>query len=273
MAQPVQAQQVMQAMPTPAAQALQVKQAPERRGLSLEMILLLVIIALVITGSSGLIYYAAVARPANLHAQATSVTQDFLTAQAQAMTPEGIYTQATRGRPVINDPLSSPNSSSWQTGFDCAFSGGTYHVTVHQVARSGICLARGSFSDFAFQVRLSIIDGPTGGLVFRADGSLSRYYYFVIVASGAYTLGLAVGNFLGKTLSYSSSPTVKTGLNQPNLLTLVARGSNIYLYINKQFVALVHDSASSSGQVGLTATSSANPSADVAFSTAQVWKL
>ena len=146
-------------------------------------------------------------------------------------------------------------------------------MIVHQVARSGICLARGSFSDFAFQVQLMIIDGPSGGLVFRADGSLSRYYVFGIAASGVYSLTLVEGNFLGKTLNYSNSSAIKTGLNQPNILTLVARGSNIYLYINKQFIASVHNSAYSSGQVGLTATSFANPSADVAFSNAKVWQL
>lgn len=146
-------------------------------------------------------------------------------------------------------------------------------MTVHQVARSGICLARGSFSNFAFQVQMTIINGPSGGLVFRADGSLSQYYIFGITTSGVCSLTLVEENLKGRTLNFNSSSAIKIGPNQSNLLTVVARGSNIYLYVNKLFMASVHDSAYSSGQVGLTATSFANPSADVAFSNAQVWKL
>jgi len=269
MVQLAPAQQAFQAAPVPATPTL----SAQRRGLSVERILLLIIIALAISGVSGVIYYATAVRPANLHVQATSVAQNFLTAQAQSMTPEGIYTQATRGKPVINDPLSNPNNNSWQNTFECTFTGGAYHVTVNQVARSHACFARGNFSDFAFQVQMTIINGPSGGLVFRSDGLLSRYYIFGITAGGVYALVLGKENFQGGTLNSSSSPAIKAGPNQSNLLTVVARGSNIYLYINKQFVASVHDSTYSSGQIGLLATSFTNPSANVAFSNAQVWQL
>jgi len=258
------------------AQPLPGQQAQQRRGLSLAMILLLIITILVIISTSGLIYYTAAVLPANLHAQATSVARDFLTVQARSMSPEGIYTQATSGRPLINDPLSSSNNSSWQNGFGCTFTAGAYHVTVQQVAGINTCLARGTFNNFAFQVQMTIINGPSGGLIFRSSRALEHYYFFWLTTSGVYDLALIEeGATQERDLTRNSSPAIKTGPNQPNLLTVIARSSNIYLYINKQFVASVNDGTYSSGAIALeaTPTSLANSSADVAFSNAQVWAL
>ncbi len=238
------------------------------------MTLLLIIITLVIIGSGGLVYYTTTIHPAALNAQATAVAQNFLT--AQAMTPAGIYAQATSSRPVINDPLSSPNNSAWQSGVGCTFTGGAYHVAVNG-ASNGTCSARGTFSNFAFQVQVTVIKGIGGGLGFRLDGVRQRGYVFAISISGFYALALLESNSAaysqGRTLSSSPDPAIKIGLNQSNLLTVIARGSDIYLYINKQFVTSVYDNASSSGQIGLFTGIITASSAEVAFSNAQVWQL
>ena len=71
--------------------------------------------------------------------------------------------------------------------------------------------------------------------------------------------------------SGSSNPN-NTNLNQTNLLIVIARGSYIYLYVNKQYAGSVTDNTYTSGQIGVFGADNANPT-DVAFSHTQLWKL
>ncbi len=68
--------------------------------------------------------------------------------------------------------------------------------------------------------------------------------------------------------SGSSNPN-NTNLNQTNLLIVIARGSYICLYVNKQYAASVTDNTSTSGQIGVFGADNANPT-DVAFSHRQI---
>lgn len=236
------------------------------------MILSLLIVALLIIGGSGLIYYALVGHPAALHAQATAVAQDFLTAQ----TPQHIYAQTTSSRPAINDPLSKPSSiwnESGSIGNGCTFTNGAYHLTVSGSTFVTACFARtNDLSDFAFQVQMTITQGLGGGLLLRADSTQSSSYIFFISPNGFYRFSLLGGTNRGKILNFSASSAIKTALNQQNLLTAIAHGSTIYLYINKQYVTSVRDSTLKSGGIGLIAEGGPNLSGDVGFSNAQVWK-
>ena len=242
------------------------------------MILSLIIIALVIIGGSSWIYYRAAAYPANLHAQATSVAQDFLTAQARSMSPQDIFNQATSGKPAINDPLSSASGSIWsdssQGNNRCLFTSGAFHAQLPATATAVVCLANSdSLSNFAFQVQMTIANGLEGGILFRVSNSQVNYYAFVVSSDGFYQFTTVNGTNLPRALNYAPSPAIKAGLNQSNLLTVIARGNAMYLYINKQYVTTVNDNTYTSGGLGLLAVSGASPSADIAFSNAQVWKL
>jgi len=62
-------------------------------------------------------------------------------------------------------------------------------------------------------------------------------------------------------------------LNQSNLITVVAHGSNFYLYVNKQYVTQFRDSIYSAGTVGMVAENDTSPSTEVVFRNAEVWKL
>jgi len=62
-------------------------------------------------------------------------------------------------------------------------------------------------------------------------------------------------------------------LNQSNLITVVAHGSNFYLYVNKQYVTQFRDSIYSAGIVGMVAENDTRPSTEVVFRNAEVWKL
>ena len=97
---------------------------------------------------------------------------------------------------------------------------------------------------------------------------------FYIGKDGIYNLFLYknIKGQQGELLKNGSSSAIKIGFNQPNLLAVLANGSNLYLYINKQFVTSVSDSTSTSGQLGIIALPNTNPT-EVVGSNIQVWQI
>ena len=268
--------------------AQQVPQGQHHRVSTARLTLLVILLALLIIGASGIGYFAAAVRPAAFHAQATAVTQNLLTTQAQttaqayaqatattaALTPQDIYTRATSGTPVINDPLDVQQGSSWlqivTSHFSCAFSGGAYHIRFQEQMGNADCVAFNSlFNNLAFQVQVKIIAGAAGGLLFRFSNTDA--YLFYIDSHATFYL-LVIKNKVPSFLTDGSNAAINSGLNQPNLLTVVAQGNHIYLYVNKQPVAHVTNGVIGSGQVALFAGNTSGPT-DVAFNNAQVWAL
>jgi serine/threonine protein kinase len=237
----------------------------QRSRSSVAMNTLFILLALLIIGGSGLTYYARVLIPTQLHGQATATAQ---IAQADAtftsMTPQQIYMYATHGSPVMNDPLNTQNNNTWDKNDSCFFTGGVYHV---RSTNSIDCLSqRSSFSNFAFQVQMTILKGDAGGIVFRT------YYFVYFTSVGKYTISFDLSSGSQYTAG-GSALSFKTGLDQSNLITLVAHSSTFYLYVNKQFVTKFRDSTYSAGFVGVDAQNDTSPSTEVAFSNAQVWKM
>src|SRR5579859_4857506 len=271
----------------------------QRRGLSRRMLMLLSILVLLIIVGSGIIYYFSVPYPAQLHAQATATAQAHanvvatataqainnanatVTAQAQATltAQQNIYVQATNGNPATTDSLAKNSSLNWNeydtaSNGGCVFNGGTYHVKESETGFFQTCFAQASnFSNFTLQVQMTILSGEYGGLVFRADGQNSKFYFLQLGASSSYELFTYFNNSgnNAKTLLTSYSTAIK-GQNQPNLITLIARGKQLTIFVNKQYVDTVSDKTYASGQIGLVAYDK-TITANVAFSNLQVWKL
>ena len=180
---------------------------------------------------------------------------------------EAVYTQATSGTPDLNDPLSDNSKGYiWDENSYCKFTKGAYHVSQTQKGYIGLCFARNTnFSNFAFQVRMRILKGDCGGLLFRSH-PITDFYFFEICYNGSSHL------FLNGTQLVGIPPTsvAHTGLNQTNLISVFAHENNLDLYINRQPVASITDSTYSSGAIGVTASAYANPT-EVVFSNAQVW--
>lgn len=285
-----------------------------RRGPSTGMILLLIVVVLVIIGASGLILYTAVLQPNQLHAQATATAQANVTgtaqsnatgtaqavatatvvanatatAQAQATAQvqatasalQAILTQATSGTPILNDPLSQQDANGWEVdnktgGGGCAFTGGSYHASMPQVGFFASCYAQNpNFSNFAFQVQMTILKGDRGGIIFRSDSAATKFYLLRFDQNGTYNLFVYSGSSgsNAKNLLEGTAPSFHTGANQANKIAVVARGGSIYVYVNQQYLDSVNDSSYSSGLIALFAEDHTN-STEVAFSNAQVWKL
>jgi len=186
------------------------------------------------------------------------------------------------GTLALNDPLSdNSHGYKWLEGGDnlgtCAFTGGAYHVNAILLDSTNDCLAGPNFSDFAYQVQMTIVKGDGGGIIFREDNARGNAYYFAIgQQSGVW--GYKLWKFSNcnnnncnvSELRSGSSAAIKTALNQSNLVTVVASGSTIDLYVNNQKIDSYSDRSYSQGQIGLAATDLKSPT-EVVFSDAKVW--
>ncbi|GAC1379985.1 MAG: hypothetical protein NVSMB33_05580 [Ktedonobacteraceae bacterium] len=276
------------------------------------MLLFLVLALLIMGSGIGLIYYSTVYRPNELRVQATGTAQTLqtqaahstATANAQATGTavayanatstadaqvtaaaaatstalQNIYTSATQGSPALSDTLTGNSASNWDEdaavgGGGCAFTGNAYHASLYKTGYYFPCIARNtSFSDFAFQAQMTITRGDEGGLIFRGDAATTKFYAFRVSVNGVYDLFSSQDNSHSSELAYGTNSIFKKNVGQTNLLTIIARSSTIYFYINQQYAGSVNDNTYKSGQIGFFAEDHTNAT-DVAFSNAQVWKL
>ncbi|MBV9230414.1 MAG: hypothetical protein JOZ18_13980 [Chloroflexi bacterium] len=266
------------------------------------VVLLLAFALLVATGCGSFLYTMIPAWLAANHTQDIARAQNSATrpvstapAQASATVPAQLSPTATAqpdptaavvavanpypphmATTALNDPLSdNSQGNQWDSGTftrggQCTFTAGAYHVTAPAHAGLFDCNAEAhSFSDFTYQVQMTILQGNQGGIFFRQRNALGPYYSFSIGTDGSYTLRKSDGLRLS-LLRSGISLAIKTGLNQPNVLAVVAQGSTITLYINGQLIDQLSDTASLSGLIGV-ATDAQTQQAEVTYSNAQVW--
>lgn len=279
--------------------------ALQHKGFSKSVTALLVMLALVLIVGGIFIAFVGVVQPHQEHVQATVTAQALAsqateTAQTQVKATAAVlatasayalatasalqdsYLQASSGKPALNDTLSRQNGNNWDVVSNsgegsCSFKNNAYRAAVQRADYLYTCFATApSFTNFAYQVQMTIVQGDYGGILFRANGANSRYYYFRVSKDGAYDLSVSHDtNFTHDQLLKSgiASSIITTGLNQPNLVAVLAHGSNLYLYVNQKFLAQVHDNTYQSGQIGVFGGDFASPSADVAFTNMKVWKI
>lgn len=241
---------------------------------------------ILITGvGGGLLLFTNHLRTPALQTTGTQISQNKLTSTGvqTPTTPLAIYLQATSSTPIIDDPLNDASTSTWRNSAHptadghCAFSTDGYHIVDAKSQTFHFCSSVGSYLvNFAFQVQMTILRGDAGGVIFRRtdQANLSSLYQFRIDQYGRYGLYLHTGSTSSdiKILIEGSSNAINAGLDQVNVITVIASGSTIYMYVNGLFVANVKDSALSGGQIGLTASDYSN-STEVVFQDAKVWTI
>jgi 3-keto-disaccharide hydrolase len=205
-------------------------------------------------------------------------TQANATATTTANSPQNIYNLTTGKNPSFTDPLDGQHSGLWgkysNGSSSCAFANGAYHIQISAQETYYTCLSTGGdFTNYVFQVQFKIIKGSEAGIIFRSTNSIFASYTYTINYTGLYTLGIVFNSQQGTVLAFGRSPAIKTGLNQLNLISVLLRGDEIDLFINKQFVTSVHDQTHPSGAIGLIADNTTHISTDSAFSNAQFWNL
>jgi hypothetical protein len=108
-------------------------------------------------------------------------------------------------------------------------------------------------SDFELQAELRLVSGPEDaayGLIFRSNQK--GLYGWYIINTGLFMLGFW-DRETGKwdyPVQWTDSSAIRG--NSSNILTVVAKGTNIQLFINEKPVASISDTHASSGETGLT---------------------
>jgi hypothetical protein len=217
------------------------------------------------------------ATASTLEATVTAQAKITATAQAVAATATVYATTITAGTPMLNDPLQDNSQGhNWDVtsipgGGGCAFADGAYHSSMPQQGYFSPCFAEATnFTNFSYQIQMTFVKGDQGGIAFRGNAQKGAFYYFHINRNGTYALEIYDNDISTGVVKQGSSPAIKTGLNQTNLMAVVANGNQIDLYVNMQHIDSITDSTYSSGQIGVVAEDITNPT-DVAFSNAQVW--
>jgi serine/threonine protein kinase len=162
-------------------------------------------------------------------------------------------------------------------GGACLFTGGAYHISKQNSNSLFMhCYnSEATFSNFTFEVQLTITQGDCGGMTFREASNNRKFYYFIICQNGGYVVRSYIDSSIPEfdVLQSSNSSAIKSGLGQQNKIAVVANGNTMILYVNEQQIAQIQDSNSTSGYVGLVADPRFGNTTDVGFSNAKVWTL
>lgn len=246
-------------------------------------LLLIALLALLILGSgSGILVYANVVHPNELQANATAVAQSVVTGQAQAtatanaQSPQSVYNRTTQTNPSFSNALDGQSSSPWSArsigNSGCVFNKGAYHLHVAPTDNYVYCSATGTnYKNFIYQVQITMINGLGAGITFRSSNENLPSFVFSITTTGLYSLDALQSS--QQVLAFGRSSAIHLGQNQTNVIAVMARGSTISLFINKQFIKSVSDENYSPGEIGMFTGNAPRSNIDVAFSNAQVWDL
>lgn len=220
----------------------------------------------------------ATANTTHNNATATAQVQAQATAQAAATATAVVTSHYPPFTSLaFNDPLTSSSDSQWSSGSACKASTTGYQVSIAQVGHFEFCTQLNSnYSDFALQVNMTIQSGDCGGLIFR-EQDINNYYIMAVCADGSYDAGLFQNGkaFWADDLTQRpTSPAIKKGPGQQNVVAIVVQGNAFNLYVNgsSKTVDTFTDNGStfSSGSIALVALDMQNPTS-VVYTNAVVW--
>jgi len=207
---------------------------------------------------------------ANTTATATDMSKVHATATAQAVAnsttssqvpqtpsyqnPDPLY----RGTLSLNDPLiNNSQGHNWEEYIlpnmdKCQFVSGTLESIVGSGARnSNVCMGKNTdFTNFAFQVQMTLLKGNCGGISFRGNSSIGFHYEFIVCSDGTYEMYNTYLDIIGSPFSYGPTPILHKGIGQTYVLAVVAIGSTISVYANYQKIATVIQTYGPHGQIG-----------------------
>jgi hypothetical protein len=199
------------------------------------------------------------------NATATAIANANATATAQATSHFPPFTTV-----ALDDSLTSNSGSGWNEGSACQFTTAGYQISIAQAGFFEKCFASSTdFTDFAFQVTMTITKGDCGGLMFRAVDN-QNFYAFNVCANAAFNAALFVKGANAGSTKLATSSAIHSGLNQPNILAVVVQGNTYNLYANGQRIDTFTDSTFTHGSVGVMAIDVTSPTV-VDYTNALVW--
>jgi hypothetical protein len=235
------------------------------------------ILTLVLILVSSISVFVLLAQRATNNTATKTVTPTAISPTPEVKLPYPPY----NGTLVLNDPLRDNSKGyNWQDDTDttppsCSFARGAYHAKVNSGYYYPCTAQTTDFNNSIYEVQMTITQGDCGALIFRNDSSNNNFYYFRVCQDGTSALFIYKDKKGSTLIAGHSNAAIHTGLNQSNLIAVVAQGSTLDLYVNQQKFDSISDSTYSHGHIGLAAEgfSGDHPPTEVVFSNAKVWKL
>lgn len=192
---------------------------------------------------------------------------------------------AKTGVLVLNEALAAESAAGWKiTPNDqgrCFFAANSYHILDVSSGTMEVCLANETFfTNFTFQVNMTMIAGDCGGLAFRS--TFPQLYYFLACVDGRYRFVRYDWDHMTNTLVIARgiSSVIHQGLKTTNTLAVVAMNGTFALYVNHTLILHATDGAYLDGQVGMIAHTCRDASSnlcdvptEVSFTNARVWTM
>ncbi len=175
-----------------------------------------------------------------------------------------------KGPLALVDPLNQPNT--WQEQSDSEF--GTscqYNNNALQATALGFnnCDESTTYTNFAVEVKMTILEGDCGGIVVRSSGEY--LYLFSVCSNGTYEFDAFTPPSNSDTLTLHKTNAAIKQKAQSNILAVVANGSHFDLYVNYQKIESLKNTSFSSGTIGFATYSLKQ--AIIAFQDAMIWTL
>ncbi len=255
-----------------------------RQGLAKGITIMLVVLAILVGGGTVAFLYPMLTgrnstsqtpAPTTTATPATGATSQTTTiATNPANNSQNPYPPNT-GNLVLNDPLVNNSQSwDWQLGTNnlnatCAFAKGGYDVTQPAQGFFHSCTAYNTnFSNFTYEVQMSMISGDYAGMIFCKQ-TTDQYYLFRIYTNGTYSLLRNVDANIVHAVPLANGSFAYSGTG---LIAVVVIGGTISLYFNRHQIGSASDSAYTHGQIAVLTGNNTN-SAETVFNNAKVWQL
>lgn len=260
--------------------ALPVRRGPKHPGLWLlfTLFLCLLIVAIIVGGSfAGAYYFARQYSSVSSQSSSTVTPQPSQNNGITKAEADSVYAQVMGQSPFFADSLRTQSPAGWNdykgdVG-DCKIEADGLHVRIKQANNIYYCFSNhGVLTNFAFQVDMNMLTGDGGGLLLRGNDDSSGFYFFSIGPDGHYDISLMANGNWGTDFDSATSDSLIPGYNHKNRLTVIAQGSNLYIYVNKVFLTGIQDATYSYGYLGLAAVSQ-TATDDVVFTDAKTWEL
>jgi len=208
--------------------------------------------------------------------QAQAQLQATLAAQSRVQGPAGADTGLNTGQLLYASDMKNPGGGWVNDGSQCSFSPQGYHVQVYTPYRVAWCYSsQEQFSDAKITVQAQLLHGNIYGLIFRLNPANPSFYALEINNNGDYRFVRAQGNNPLNWLTlidWTPSSAIQSGYGHVNIFTVLAKGPEFSLYINRVFIASFSDKTYASGFIALLVGEDDNGEAEAIFGNVGVYE-
>ena len=201
--------------------------------------------------------------------QATVLARAQLTATAVGPDACPIYIQVTLpqcGSFKLKFSDSLQSADHWQPGNTCQYTNNTFQMSNSTPNTYNYCDESQNFSNFVFEVHMTIVQGDCGGAMIQHNPDNGQGYLFLVCSSGDDYLTKYTSSG-GSNLTYTYQQFNSSAVN---ILAIAFNHGSIVMYVNQQEIASYNDDSFSSGEIALIATDLQN-STTVNYTDARVW--